>query len=93
MKKNYIGSNFDDFLEENGILADATAVAVKRVLAWNLKQKMANEKLTLSRVADDLGTSRAAVNRIFDTDNSSITLNTIERVAGYVGKRIRLMLV
>ena len=93
MNKKYVGGSFDDFLSANGILEESDAVAVKRVLAWNLEQKMARENLTLSGVADDLGTSRAAINRIFDAGNTSITLNTIEKVAMYVGKRVRLMLV
>ena len=87
-----IGSNFDSFLQENGILEESDAMAVKRILAWTLAQKMQSENLTITAVARDMDTSRAAVNRIFDTGNTSITLNTIDKVANYVGKRVRISL-
>jgi len=89
----HIGSNFDDFLKEEGLLEHADSVAVKRLLAYNLKQKMNKNKLSVQQVAVDLGTSRAAVNRIFDERNTSITLGTIEKVAHYLNRRVRLSLV
>ena len=92
MNKKHIGSNFDDFLNENGILEISDSVAVKRVLAWELEQKMARENQTITEVARQLSTSRAAVNRIFDKNNTSITLHTIEKVAAFTGKRVRLSL-
>jgi hypothetical protein len=39
MTNKHIGSSFDDFLEEEGILAEANAVAIKRVVAWQIQQK------------------------------------------------------
>jgi len=33
----HIGSSFDDFLEEEGVLAEAEAIAVKRVITFQLK--------------------------------------------------------
>jgi len=93
MKNNaHIGSNFDDFLEKEGLLAQTGTVAVKRVLAFELQQKMKTENLSFTRLAKDLNTSRAALSRIFDTHNSTITLQTMEKVAQYVGKRLVLSL-
>lgn len=46
MKKKHIGSNFDDFLQEESLLENATAVAVKRVIAWEIEQEMAKQQLT-----------------------------------------------
>ncbi len=90
INKKYIGSKFDDFLEEEGILQESEAVAIKRVIAYALEQKMAQEKISVSRLAIELGTSRTAINRILDPENTSITLNTIGKIAKYLGKNIVL---
>ena len=44
MKKRNIGSDFDDFLSEQGMLEEATALAVKRVIAWQIEQEMTAQK-------------------------------------------------
>ena len=41
--KPYIGSSFDEFLEEEGILSEVTALAYKRILAWQIKQAMKSQ--------------------------------------------------
>lgn len=89
MKNNQcIGSNFDDFLLEEGLLEESEAIAIKRVIAYALEQKMLNENISINRLAKELETSRSAISRILDPENTSITLNTIEKVAKYLGKRI-----
>ena len=88
--KKHIGSNFDDFLEEEGILQESETVAIKRVIAYALEQKMAEDKISVNRLAKELSTSRTAISRILDPQNTSITLNTIEKIAKYLGKRIIL---
>jgi len=88
--KKHIGSNFDSFLEEEGILEESEAVAMKRVLAYALEEKMIKENISKNRVAKELETSRTALDRILDPENTSITLNTIEKVAKYVNKKLRL---
>ena len=89
MKNNQcIGSNFDDFLLEEGLLEESESVAIKRVIAYALEQKMLNENISINRLAKELETSRSAISRILDPENTSITLNTIEKVAKYLGKRI-----
>ena len=88
--KKCIGSKFDDFLEEEGILQESESIAIKRVIAYALEQKMAQEKISVSRLAIELGTSRTAINRILDPENTSITLNTIGKIAKYLGKSIVL---
>ena len=88
--KKHIGSSFDDFLAEEDILQESEAVAIKRVLAYALEQKMAADNISVTRLAKELETSRAAIARILDPQNTSITLNTIEKVAKYLGKRVIL---
>ena len=88
--KKYIGSNFDEFLEEENLLQESQAIAIKRVIAYALEQKIKEDKISLNRLAKELETSRTALSRILDPENTSITLNTIEKVAKYLGKRIVL---
>ena len=89
MNKNCIGSSFDSFLEEEDLLQEANTIAIKRVIAYALEQKMLAENITISRLAKELDTSRSAISRILDPQNTAITLNTIEKVAKYLGKRIQ----
>ena len=90
---SHIGSDFDDFLGEEGILAEVEAVAWKRVLVFQIQQEMAHRQLTKSAMAAKMQTSRAAVSRLLDPNNPSATLQTIERAALAVGKRLRIELV
>ena len=77
----HIGSNFDDFLEEEGVLAEAEAIAVKRVLAFQLEELMKAQKLNKSQLARRMNTSRSALERLLDPDNPSLTLLTLDRAA------------
>lgn len=88
MNNKCTGSNFDDFLEEEGLLQESETVAIKRVIAYALEQKMLEDNISINRLAKELETSRTAISRILDPQNTSITLNTIEKVAKYLGKRI-----
>ena len=88
--KKCIGSNFDDFLAEEGLLQESEAIAIKRVIAYALEQKMTEDKISVNRLAKELATSRTAISRILDPENTSITLNTIEKVAKYLGKKISI---
>ena len=90
MNKSCIGSSFDSFLEEEDLLQEADTVAIKRVIAYALEQKMLADNMSVNRLAKELETSRTAICRILDPENTSITLNTIEKVAKYLGKRIVL---
>jgi len=88
--KDKLGSNFDSFLEEEDLLQKSEAVAIKRVIAYALEQKMQADNMSVNRLAKELETSRSAICRILDPENTSITLNTIEKIAKYLGKRIIL---
>lgn len=92
MNKQYIGSNFDDFLAEEGLLTEAQAVAVKRVLAYQIEQLMISQNLSKTVMARRMNTSRAALNRLLDPANPSVTLQTLERAASVLGKRLQIEL-
>ncbi|MCB2100671.1 MAG: XRE family transcriptional regulator [Rhodobacterales bacterium] len=89
----HMGSTLDDLLEEDGTLAEAHAVAIKRTLAWQLSRTMAAENLSKSEMARRMRTSRAALNRLLDPDNPSVTLLTLDKAAAVLGKRLTVDLV
>jgi antitoxin HicB len=93
MKKQNIGSSFDDFLSEEAMLEEVTAVAVKRVIAWQIEQEMKGQKLTKTVLAEKMHTSRAALNRLLDENDTSLTLTTLAGAAAALGKKIKIELV
>jgi DNA-binding Xre family transcriptional regulator len=92
MAKKNIGSNFDDFLQEEGLLEGATAVAVKRVVAYQLAQKMSESNLSKSEMARRMETSRSALDRLLDPRNASVTLQTLQNAVQALGGRLRIEL-
>ncbi|HCG51860.1 MAG TPA: Fis family transcriptional regulator [Betaproteobacteria bacterium] len=92
MGNKHIGSNFDDFLAEEGLLEDATATAMKRVIAWQIEQEMKAQKLSKTAMAAKMHTSRAALNRLLDATDTSLTLTTLASAAAALGKRVRVEL-
>ena len=93
MKNNSIGSSFDDFLAEEGICEEVEAGAIKKIIAYQLQEAIEREHLTKTALANQLETSRAAVNRLLDPENESITLLTLKKAANVLGKKLRLELV
>lgn len=92
-KKNpHLGSKFGDFLAEDGLLEDVTATAMKRVLAWQIEQAMKKQRITKTTMAKRMGTSRAALDRLLNTDNTSVTLQTMGRAAAALGKELSITL-
>jgi len=87
-RTNHSGSTFDSFLEEHGIREEVEAVAIKRVLAWQLQQAMRQQQKTKQAMAKQLRTSRSQLDRLLDPRNVSVTLDTITRAARALGKRL-----
>ncbi len=92
MNKKHLGSRFDDFLREEQLLDQVEAVAVKRVIAYQIAQEMKRSKLTKTQMASRMRTSRAALERLLDPMNSSVTLSTLERAALALGKKLKVEL-
>jgi antitoxin HicB len=89
----HIGSAFDDCLAAEDLLTEANEIAIKRVIAWQLQQEITSQQMTKTSVAKAMGTSRAAVDRLLDPENTSVTLNTLRKAASVLGKRIKIELV
>lgn len=94
MKKQHkhIGSSLDDFLKEEGIFDDSDAVAVKRVLAWELQRTMQQEQISKIEMAKRLETSRSQLDRLLDPKNTAVTLATLQKAAHCLGKHLKLEL-
>jgi antitoxin HicB len=95
MKKlsKHVGSSLDDFLREEGILEETRAVALKETLAWQIQQAMEKGKISKVEMARRMQTSRAALDRLLDPGNASVTLQTLSRAAHAIGRGLRIELV
>jgi antitoxin HicB len=92
-RNKHIGSSLEDFLKEEGILEETRAVALKETLAWQVQQAMAKDKISKVEMARRMNTSRAALDRLLDPRNASVTLQTLTRAAHAVGRDLRIELV
>lgn len=86
------GTSLEDFLQEDDNLEAATAVAVKRVIAWQLAQEMNKHHLTKTAMAKKMKTSRNQLDRVLSPDDGNVTLETLQRAAQVVGRSLRLEL-
>ena len=92
MKKRnkHVGSSLEDFLKEEGVLEETRAVALKETLAWQVRQAMEKEKISKVEMARRMNTSRAALDRLLDPGNASVTLQTLTRAAHAVGRDLSI---
>ncbi|MHB1187992.1 XRE family transcriptional regulator [Thiobacillus sp.] len=92
MDKQNIGSSFDDFLQEEAMLEEVTAVALKRVIAWQIAEEMKAQQLTKAQLATRMHTSRAALNRLLDENDPGLTLTTLASAAAALGRSVDIRL-
>jgi antitoxin HicB len=93
-KRNpHIGSSLDDFLKAEGILEETHAAALKEALAWQVQQGMKREKINKVEMARRMNTSRAALDRLLNPNNASVTLQTLCRAARAIGRDLRVELI
>jgi antitoxin HicB len=89
-KNKYRGSNLDDFLREEGILEEVEIKAAKRAVALQLEKLMKSQSLSKKAMAERMHTSRAALDRLLDTANTSVTLHTLGKAAQVVGRKLKI---
>ena len=87
------GSTLDSFVEGEGLLEHVEAVAIKRVIAHALEKKIKKEHLSKIKIAEQMGTSRSALDRLLDPSNTSVTLNTLVKAAHFMGKKLQVTFV
>ena len=88
-----IGSSFESFLEEEGILETVNEAAVKEVIAWQVAQGMARRGYTKTALATAMNTSRSQVDRLLDPTNTGVAMHTLYRAAAVLGKKLKVELV
>lgn len=88
----HTGSDFDDFLKEENLYEDCSAIAIKRVLARQLAEEMKKLSLTKTEMAARMQTSRAQLDRLLDPEKTGVSLDTIQRAASVVGRQLRIEL-
>jgi hypothetical protein len=91
-KNPHWGSTLEDFLSEEGIREAAKAEAITRVVAWQLAEEMKRQGITKARLAERMRTSRTQVDRILKAQGN-VTIETLQRAAALVGRKLRLELV
>ena len=89
----HIGSDFDDFLEEQGLYAEVNAGAAKKILALQLSKALAEKSITKTELALRMRTSRAVINRLLDPANLALNLQTVSKAAAALGKKVEIRLV
>lgn len=92
MKKKHVGSNFDEFLQSDRLLETVAATATKRVIAHQIAKEMKRRRLTKLAMATRMRTSRAALDRLLDPDNPSVTIGTLEKAATALNRRLKVEL-
>ena len=89
----HIGSTLESFLQEENRLEEARAIALKRVLAWQIEQAMQAQRLTKTEMARRMHTSRTQLDRLLDPNNDKVLLQTVQRAAAAIGKQLNFELV
>lgn len=93
MDEKYIGSDFSDFLKEEGIYEEVTEAAIKRTIAFQLEREMKAQKISKTKMAQLMNTSRATIDRLLNPDNDSLTLSTLASATRALGKQLNISIV
>jgi hypothetical protein len=92
-EKPHHGSRVDGWLKEEGIFEEVTAKAIKEVIAWQLREVMKAQSISKTEMARRMKTSRFQLDRVLDPENTGVSLDTLNRAAAAIGRKIRLELV
>ena len=92
-KNPHDGSTLDDFLKEEGLFDEVQATALKRAFALKLADLMEEKQMNKTSLAGQMRTSRAALDRLLDPANTSVTLGTLTRAAWALGRKVKIELV
>lgn len=93
IKEKNIGSTLESFLKEEGAYEETQAVAIKRVISWQLQETMKKQRISKSEMARRMNTSRAHLDRLLDPENDKVQLDTLYKAASAVGKQLHVELV
>lgn len=88
-----IGARASAALEDDGLLEDAEAAAIKRVLAWQLEKSMKAQGVSKQVLAKRMSTSRSQLDRLLNPEVATVQLDTVARAAKALGKRLEIKLI
>ena len=91
-RNQHVGSSFDEFLAEEGLLEQSMAVAVKRVITWQIREAMKAQGVTKKALAERMETSRSQLDRLLNEDDTGLTLETLTKAAQALGCRVKVEL-
>ncbi len=86
-------SSFDDFLKEDGLYEQTKAVAIKRVIAYQIEEEMRAQNITQTELAQRMNTSRSVVSRLLNPKNGSLTLSTLSSAVSALGKKLDVSII
>jgi DNA-binding Xre family transcriptional regulator len=89
----HTGQTFDQFLQEDGIYEEVQLMALKKTISHQIKMLLHKENIKKSELAQRMGTSRSSLDRLLRDESSNVTLNTINKAALVLGKRVDISLV
>jgi len=92
-KNKHRGSSFESLLKKEGLHEQVQAIALKRAIAMKLNDLMKQKRVNKSVMAAEMRTSRAAIHRLLDPENTSVTLATLNRAARSLGRKVKIELV
>lgn len=93
MTNEHIGSSFESFLDDEGVRDEVEILAQKRVIAWQIERAMEANGTSKAEMARRMDTSRTQIHRLLDPDNDHVQLDTLQRAAKALGRRLRVELV
>jgi DNA-binding Xre family transcriptional regulator len=92
VKQAHLGSDFDDFLKRDNLLAECEAGALKRVVAWQIEREMKRRKISRAKLASRMKTNRVNLDRLLSQNESSVTLQLLEQAALALGRKLKIEL-
>ena len=92
-KNKHLGSSLDSYLDDEGILEEATARAQKKALAYQIAEAMKSQKISKSEMARRMKTSRSQIDNLLDPRNNRFRMDTAQKAAAALGKTLIVGLV
>ena len=92
MNGRHIGSDFDDFLAQENLLAECEAGAFQRVVTWQIRQEMKRRRISRTALAGRMKTPRRTIDCLFAKNDTSVSLELLERAALALGRKLKVEL-
>lgn len=92
-RRRHRGPSLDSFLKDEGVYDELHELVAKEALVWQLQREMKKRRMTKSKLAVVMRSSRAQIDRILDPASGNVTLATLQKAANAVGKTLKVELV